>query len=286
MFRTVALFLVSANLCCAAPGVDIDVAAGIYQAQGLREQVRISLGSMGPKMRRLFQNDESTALTEDQLAAVESAATHAFRIDVFEPPALAAMAGALEPADAREIQRFLDSPVGQRMVAADILSARHDEATQDRFPDGEPTPRSTDERESLFDQVEAGTHSVDLAVGVYLAIARGLAGGTAVGSGRDPIAAEERVAQNATPEVRTQLATTMRQPVRRSLAYGYRDLSTEDLRAIVQFLRRRPGEHYISSYMAAMLAGFDAMSRRCGERIGDSWRELAIASRDATARKP
>jgi hypothetical protein len=32
-----------------------------------------------------------------------------------------------------------------------------------------------------------------------------------------------------------------------------------------------------------MNAGFDAMSRRCGERIGESWRELAVASRVAAA---
>jgi hypothetical protein len=283
MLRTLALFLVSANLCCAASGVDIDTAAGIYRAQGLREQVRISLGSMAPKMRRLFQNDEAAALSEDQLAAVEAAAARTFRIDVFEPAALAAMASSLEPAEAHDILHFLESPAGQRMVAADIASARHDEATQDQFPEGEPTPRASDEREALLDQIESGSHAVDLAVGVYLGIARGLAWGTAIGSGRDPIAAQERVDQNATPEVRKQLAATMRQPVRRSLAWGYRELSTEDLRSIAQFLHRRAGERYIGSYMAAMFAGFDAMSRRCGERIGDSWRELAVAARDATA---
>ena len=234
-------------------------------------------------MRRLFQNDDAAALNEAQLAAVEAAAAHAFRIDVFEPAALTAMAGALEPADAHEILRFLDSPTGQRMVAADIASARHDEATQDQFPDGEPTPRSTDEREALFDQIQSASHAVDLAVSVYLAIARGLAEGTAIGSGRDPVAAQERVDHNATPQVRAQLATTMQVPVRRSLAWGYRDLSTEDLRAIAQFLHRRAGERYIGSYRATMLAGFGTMSRRCGERIGDSWRELAVAAHDATA---
>jgi hypothetical protein len=277
------LFLVSANLCCAAPGVDIDTAATVYQAEGLREQVRISLGSMAPRMRRLFQNDAAAALDADQLAAVETAAKQSFRVDVFEPPALAAMAATLDAADVRDILRFLGSPAGQRMVAADIESARHDEATQEKFPDGEPVPRANDEREALFDQILTGTRAVDTAVEAYLTIARGLAGGTAIGSGRDPVAARDRVDQNAGVAVRAQLAATMQGPVRRSLTWGYRDLSTADLREMVAFLHRRAGEHYVGAYLAAMNAGFDAMSRRCGERIGESWRELAVASRVAAA---
>jgi len=75
----------------------------------------------------------------------------------------------------------------------------------------------------------------------------------------------------------------MQGPVRRSLTWGYRDLSTADLREMVAFLHRRAGEHYVGAYLAAMNAGFDAMSRRCGERIGESWRELAVASRVAAA---
>ena len=283
MLRFLALFLVSANLCCAAPGVDIDTAAGVYQAQGLREQVRISLASMAPRMRRLFQNDAAAALDADQLEAVEAAAKHAFRIDIFEPPALAAMAAALDAGDVREIERFLGSPAGQHMVAADIASAQHDEATQASFPDGEPVARASDEREALYDQIFAGTRAVDTAVEAYLTIARGLAVGTAIGSGRDPVAARDRVDHNADAAVRAQLAATMQEPVRRSLAWGYRDLSTADLREIVAFLHRRAGAHYIDAYLAAMNAGFDAMSRRCGERIGESWRELAQASRAAAA---
>jgi hypothetical protein len=283
MLRFLALFLVSANLCCAAPGVDIDTAASVYQAEGLREQVRISLGSMAPRMRRLFQNDEAAALDADQLAAVEAAAKQYFRVDVFEPPALAAMAAALDAADVRDILRFLDSPAGQHMVAADIGSARHDEATADRFPQGEPVPRASDEREALFDQILSGTHALDTAVDAYLTIARGLAAGTAIGSGRDPIAAQERVDRNADAAVRAQLAATMQEPVRRSLAWGYRELSTADLREIAAFLHRHAGERYVGAYRAAMDAGFEAMSRRCGERIGESWRELALASRAAAA---
>ena len=207
----------------------------------------------------------------------------AFRIDVFEPPALAAMAASLQARDVHDILQFLDSPTGRRMVAADIASAEHDEATQDKYPEGEPVPASSAEREALFDRILADTHAIDMAVGIYLTIARGLAAGTAIGSDRDPIAAEQRVDRNADQGVRAQLSSSMQVPARRSLAWGYRELSTPQLQQIDSFLRHRAGQRYVSSYIAAMNAGFEAMSRRCGERIGESWRELAMASRDAAS---
>ena len=69
----------------------------------------------------------------------------------------------------------------------------------------------------------------------------------------------------------------MREPLRRYLAYGYRDLSDADLKRILAFLDSAPGKHYTSAYIESIGAGFDAMGRRCGEELGESLRELAQA---------
>jgi hypothetical protein len=282
MIRLGLLLLLSATLSAAESNIGFDTAATVYQAAAMRAQVRASLGSMPAKMRRLYSADEPTELSEEQLAAVESSATHGFRIDVFEPPAIAAFAVGLDAAAARDSLEFLHSGPGQRMVAADVALAETDEATLDKISSGELAVRASRERDVLLDKIEAASRSVDAAVEVYLGIARALAVGTAIGSGLDPIAADQRVSKNADAAVRKDIAQRMQVPLRRSLAYGYRDLSNADLGSILAFLSAKAGKKYVAASIAAMTAGFDAMGRRCGERIGERWRELAVGQREKT----
>src|ERR1700732_883639 len=84
-----------ANAAMAAP-VDIDTAAPLYQAAAIREQVRASLGSMPGQIHKLCQGNTSAPLSDTQLSAVNIAAVRAFRIDVFEAPALSAFASNLD----------------------------------------------------------------------------------------------------------------------------------------------------------------------------------------------
>ncbi len=69
----------------------------------------------------------------------------------------------------------------------------------------------------------------------------------------------------------------MRVPMRRFLAYSYRNLSDADLKHMLAFLESAAGKHYVTAYNASMGAGFDAMGRRTGEQLGESLRELAQA---------
>ena len=77
----------------------------------------------------------------------------------------------------------------------------------------------------------------------------------------------------------------MRKPLRRYMAYGYRDLSDTDLKHVVSFMESTAGKHYVSAYIASMDAGFNAMGRRCGEQLGESFRELAQAQLATTQRE-
>ncbi len=280
MVRILSLLLFaacSANALAAGSAVDIDTAGAVYLAAGLREQVSASLPSMPRKMRQLFASESSNKLSEQQLDAVTAAAKRGFRIDAFEPLALAAFAANLDSATVAKSLAFLRSATGRRMVEADIALAELDEATIDKVTAGRLVAPSTPARDALFAKLEQAADSTRAAVQIYLTIGRAVAVGTAMGSGLDLAEAQQRVGKTGPTAPADELARSMQVPLGRYLAYGYRDLSRADLQKILAFLQSKAGKTYVHAYIAAMSAGFDAMGRRCGERIGESWREIALA---------
>jgi hypothetical protein len=258
-------------------GVDIDTAATVYLAAELRTQVRASLATMPDKVRQMFTQDQGSGLSAEHLAAVTDAAKHGFQIAVFEPLALRAFADHLDAASARKTLAFFSSDLGRRMVAADVALAELDEATTDKIMKGELTAPITPARDALAGELEHDTLSTDSAVDIYLRIGKALAVGTAIGAGMDPVAAGDRATKVGDAAARADLQKDLQAPLRRYIAYGYRDLSDEDLQRFAQFLESAPGKRFVLAYNAAMDAGFDAMGTRCGERIGEAWREMAEA---------
>jgi len=290
-FASLLLLCASANLhAAAAPieagAVNIETAAQVYAAAAVRDQVRASLDTMPAKIRNMFAADPKAGLTAAQLDAVTAAAKHGFRIVVFEPPALSALASNLDASTVRKSLDFLSSDVGQRMVAADVALARLDEKDVDKVMSGEIKLAATPERLALTRKLEAETEATDSAVEVYLRIGHALAVGTAIGGGMDPIAAGDRANKVATSAEVQDLRKNLQEPLLRYLAYGYRDLSNADLARLSEFLESPAGKRYVTAYNAAMSAGFDAMSERCGEQIGESWRELANAQLPPPAEAP
>jgi hypothetical protein len=266
----------AAGVHAAESTVDIDTAAKVYQAAAIREQVRASLGAMPEHIRQLFAADTSAKLSAAQLAAVTAAAERGFRIDVFEAPALKAFASHLDPATVAKTEVFLASDLGRRMVAADVALATLGEENIDKVMNGKITAPSTPKRDQLFDQLERATHSTESTVDIFLSMGEAVAVGTAVGSGLDSAAVAERARQSGESS-RAGMEQNMRLPMRRFMAYGYRDLSDADLKHLLAFMQSAYGRRYVSAYNASMGAGFDAMGRRTGEELGESLRELAQA---------
>jgi hypothetical protein len=285
MFRFALLMLVSASLYAAQSAVDIETAAKIYQDAAIREQVRASLGSMPAHIRQLFSADTAAKLSDEQLNAVTAAAKRGFRIDVFEAPALSALAANLDPPTVKKVDAFLESDLGRRMVAADTATATLEEPKIDKIMNGEISAPSTPQRDALFDKLERASHSTESTVQIFLSMGQAVAIGTAVGSGRDKASVTES-ARKSGESTRTELEQSMREPLRRYLAYSYRDLSDADLKHLLTFLESPPGKRYVSAYIASLGAGFDAMGRRCGEQLGESLRELAQAQVDVPSVGP
>jgi hypothetical protein len=282
---TLLLVLAAGNVLAADPGVDIDTAARLYQDAAVRDQVRASLVAMPKQIRDMFSRDDSTRLTEEQLAAVDAAAARGFRIDVFEAPALSALAQNLDAAGIPKIEAFLQSDLGKRMVADDIASATMGEANIDKVMSGEISIPLTAKRAALVDKLERATRSTESTVDIFLGMGRAVAVGTAIGSGLDQKSVAER-AQKSGEASRAGLEHDMRVPMRRFLAYSYRDLSDADLKHVLAFLESPAGARYVTAYNAAMGAGYDAMGKRTGEQLGESLRELAQASLGPNERPP
>ena len=279
MVRFALLMLLSAGPYAAQSAVDIETAAKIYQDAAIREQVRASLGSMPAHVRQLFSADTAAQLSDSQLNAVTAAAKRGFRIDVFETPALSALAANLDAPTVKKVDAFLESDLGRRMVAADTATATLDEPKIEKIMNGEITAPSTPERDALFDKLEQASRSTESTVQIFLSMGQAVAIGTAVGSGRDRATVAES-ARKSGEASRADLEQSMRAPLRRYLAYSYRDMSDADLKHMLAFLESPPGKRYVSAYVASLGAGFDAMGRRCGEQLGESLRELAQAQLD------
>jgi hypothetical protein len=256
--------------------VDIDTAAQLYQAAEIREQVRASLGSMPAQIRRLFQGNTSTPLSDTQLAAVDVAAVRAFRIDVFEAPALSAFAANLDADTVKKSEAFLATESGKRWVAADLGLASLKDADAEKIMNGDITVASTPQRGVLFEKLERAERSAESSVLILLTMGTAVATGTAVGSGMDPGPVEQRTRKSSESSRQT-MEDNLREPMRRYMAYGYRDLSDADLKHVLSFLQTPAGKQYISAYLASLGAGFYAMGRHCGEQLGESLRELALA---------
>jgi hypothetical protein len=279
------LMLASAAGRAAVAPIDFETAAKIYQQAAMREQVRASLGVMPAHLRQMIAADKAAHLSDQQLDAVTEAAKRGFRIDVFEAPALNALAANLDAATARKISAFLEGDLGRRMVSADVATAALPEPTVDRIMNGDLTAPTTPPREALFAKLEHASRSTESTVQIFLSMGQAVAIGTAVGAGRDRSSMGDSARKTSDAD-RLSLEQSMRDPLRRYLAYSYRDLSDADLRHLLSFLESAAGRRYVAAYIASLGAGYEAMGRRCGEQLGESLRELAQAQLDVPMSPP
>jgi hypothetical protein len=204
---------------------------------------------------------------------------------VFEAPALSALADNLDAATVKKTEAFLVSDLGRRMVAADTATAALEEPTIDKIMDGTLSAPTTPQRDALFDKLEHASRSSESTVQIFISMGQAVAIGTAVGAGRDT-ASVGASARKSGEAGRSALEQNMREPLRRYLAYSYRDLSDADLKRMLAFLESAPGRRYVYAYIASLGAGFDAMGRRCGEQLGESLREMAQAQLDVPIADP
>src|SRR6202000_3123278 len=152
----------------AVPPIDIDTAAQLYQQAAIRAQVRASLGSMPNHIRKLLQGNATAPLTPTQLDAVNVAAVRAFRIDVFEAPALSAFAANLDADTVKKAEVFLTGDAGKKWVAADLGVASLSDDAADKVMNGDTAAPTTPQRNALIEKLERAEHSSESTVQILL----------------------------------------------------------------------------------------------------------------------
>ena len=176
------------------------------------------------------------------------AATRAFRIDVFDAPALSAFAANLDADTLKKAEAFLATDTGKRMVAADLALASLSDTDADKVMNGDIAAPSTPQRDALIEKLERAERSAESTVQILVTMGTAVAAGTAVGSGLDPGPVEQRARKSGEASRQT-MEENMREPIAALLAYGYRDLSDADLKHVLAFLQSTAGKQYISAYL-------------------------------------
>ena len=85
----------------------------------------------------------------------------------------------------------------------------------------------------LFDKVEHASRSTESTVQIFISMGQAVAIGTAVGARAGPGTVAAKSARKSGEAGRPGLEQSLREPLRRYLAYSYRDLSDADLKHLL-----------------------------------------------------
>ncbi len=266
--------LLAANfVSCPAAEADVDAAtaARVYAASETREQMRPAYKAMPAQMRKIFAMRGS--FTEERLAAVEVATEASFREEVFEPVVLSSLAANLDSATATKTLEFLGGSLGRRLMAAQLALARLDQTDTDKIMLGESEMPSTPQRDAIVVQIEQAAKTAETTAAIFMTMEQAVFNGSVLGAGDKPAPENERLRKQREAR-RIEIETQMREPLHRFLAYGYRDLSNDELAQILDFVRSTEGRSYVQAYFLALQSGYEAMGKSCGIEIGKKWRAI------------
>ena len=251
--------------------VDAATAAQVYAAAETREQMRPAYRAMPTQMRKIFAMRGS--FTEERLAAVEAATETSFREEIFEPVVIGALATNLDSETASKALEFLGGSLGRRLMAAQIALARLDQADTDRIMLGETAVPSTPQRDAMIVQIEQAAKTAETTAAIFMTMEQAVFDGSVLGTGNNLSPENERLRKKK--EVRrVEIESQMREPLRRFLTYGYRDLSNDELAQILNFIRSTEGRSYVQAYFVALQEGYEAMGKSCGIEIAKKWQSI------------
>ncbi len=155
----------------------------------------------------------------------------------------------------KKSEAFFATDAGKQMVAAELGLASLSDADADKVINGDISAPGTPQRNALFEKLERAERSSESTVQILVTMGTAVATGTAVGSGMDPGPVEQRTRKSGEASRQT-LEENLREPMRRYMAYGYRDVSDADLKRVLSFLQSTAGKQYISAYLASLGPAF------------------------------
>lgn len=190
--------------------------------------------------------------------------------------ALAHLRQRLDPAQAREVVKWLRSERGRRITGLEESASTPESAAQIQayaasLQSGPPGP----ERIERIQRLDRVTRSTDVATEVALKLAAAVARGLTAALAAPPTAADIAAALEAQrPEIRA----SMQQATLVSLLYTYRSLPDSELDAYIAFLESGAGRWYQGVTTAALMASLDQAGDRFGTGLASSLRPAPPAN--------
>ncbi|MBD1549990.1 DUF2059 domain-containing protein [Pseudomonas typographi] len=229
-------------MCCAMPAW-ADIHDQLYKAAGWPDQ-RAHFNDALKAAQQRYQNSLPPAVFQ----ALVNNSNQRFAPQAIDQRAEARLRQSL--ADPQPALAFFQSPLGRKVVAAELLATRPDQLAKNAG--GLPHVQASDTRQLLIGHLARALPAREAGAEVSLAIA-----GVAADSLSSMIpgllggASTQSLLDNQRARLMQQIGTDLNN----TLLYVYRDLSDAELDAFVTFAESPPGQAYYQAALAAVKAG-------------------------------
>ncbi|MDT3734836.1 MAG: hypothetical protein ROZ00_01250 [Denitratisoma sp.] len=251
----------------AAPNQDKTIEE-ILRVTGMDHMLNQLPEQMLAGMRQAGKQDKSGKLSPGDLAELERLTREAFPAQGFRQRVTAALKKGFEAQRFREFLADSSMPLAKRMTELEKLQPKQEELAA--FMAGLKAKPLAPMRVKLVERIDMAGRASELATESMFATVRGMARGF---SGADAKQAAD--VDKAIEQQRAAAADNIRNAVRFSLAYAYRDVSDTDLAEYAR-LHEKPSTQFVLGLM------FDALVeeiRSGSERLGAGLEKLLTAKR-------
>jgi hypothetical protein len=263
-----ATFLLATCMALAAQAAAAQSKDALAGAQLLVVRSGLSVQLRGFSAQLKSQIEQQRAKLGDQLVgALAEAAAEAFRPEVLEADIVRDVAARLKVEEMNFAITWLATETGRRVtLAEEAASASADEAALRKYFEGMKGRQPAAARVALINEVIDASYGEDTAVRGLQAMALGIA------LGMDSVQPVERRLGLARIEAQVDAALPaekvkeeLRASMPASYLYTYRDISDQDLRDYVAFLRSPSGKRYSEQVTEAFMGALVRASVRLGQ---------------------
>jgi hypothetical protein len=169
---------------------------------------------------------------------------------------------------ATALLEWLRGPLGRKIIEAELkaLSSKDEKARQKFLQQLQARPLPAT-REALIERVQEASRAKELARRTVTVMVR-----STVTAANASLPADKRATSSQVDEAifRTlaSIDPTLRQAVRLSMLYTYRDLTDDDLRAYIKFLDSELGRWYVQTGIDANMKAIELAGTKVGEGLG------------------
>lgn len=221
--------------------------------------------SMAEQGSQIAQNGEAMGAPEAFVASWRKAAQTTFAPQKLKASLAKSFAGKLSPKEALAVEDFYKSPVGQRIVTAEVEAGSL--AGQEQMKAEAATVMQAlladKMRKAAIDAIAKAIHLEEMTTALSLNVSRAVMIGLTSADPNDTRMTLDDI-EEAIQQQKATITSQMGAVVTLSLAFAYRSLPIEDLNAYVAFLKTGPGAKFSNVTLKAL----DAVMSEAGLAFG------------------